>query len=96
MTAPTMAKTAQSVEIDAIERLEDKVRKLVALVEEMRGERARLSAENRSLGDEVGGLRKKLVDGEGAAAEVATLREERDQVRTRVKDMLTQIEALEL
>ena len=96
MSAPAMAKTAQSVEIDAIERLEDKVRKLVALVEEMRSERARLAAENRALGDEVGGLRKKLVDGEGAAAEVATLREERDQVRTRVKDMLAQIEALEL
>jgi regulator of replication initiation timing len=91
-----MAKTAQSVELDAIERLEDKVRKLVALVEEMRGERARLAAENRSLGDELGALRKKLVDGEGAAAEVATLREERDQVRSRVKDMLAQIEALEL
>ena len=91
-----MAKSAQSVELDAIERLEDKVRKLVALVEEMRGERARLAAENRALSDEVGGLRKKLVDGEGAAAEVATLREERDQVRTRVKDMLAQIEALEL
>lgn len=91
-----MAKTAQSVELDAIERLEDKVRKLVAMVEEMRGERARLTAENRALNDEVGGLRKKLIDGEGAAAEVATLREERDQVRTRVKDMLAQIEALEL
>lgn len=91
-----MAKSAQSVELDAIERLEDKVRKLVALVEEMRGERARLAAENRALTDEVGGLRKKLVDGEGAAAEVATLREERDQVRNRVKDMLAQIEALEL
>jgi regulator of replication initiation timing len=91
-----MAKSAQSVEIDAIERLEEKVRKLVALVEEMRGERARLAAENRSLTDELGALRKKVVDGEGAAAEVAALREERDVVRTRVKDMLAQIEALEL
>ena len=91
-----MAKSAQTVELDAIERLEEKVRKLVALVEEMRGERARLSAENRALGEEVGLLRKKLVDGEGAAAEVSTLREERDQVRARVKDMLAQIDALEL
>ena len=91
-----MAKSAQSVELDALERLEEKVRKLVALVEEMRGERTRLATENRALGDEVGGLRKKLVDGEGAAAEVATLRDERDQVRSRVKDMLAQIEALEL
>ena len=96
MSAPAMAKSAQSIELDAIERLEEKVRKLVTLVEEMRGERARLAAENRALSDEVGGLRKKLVDGEGAAAEVATLREERDQVRSRVKDMLAQIDALEL
>lgn len=96
MSAPAMAKTAQSVELDAIERLEEKVRKLVAMVEEMRGERARLTSENRALGDEVGSLRKKMVDGEGAVAEVVTLREERDQVRTRVKDMLAQIEALEL
>ena len=96
MSASAMAKSAQSAEIDAIERLEEKVRKLVALVEEMRGERARLAAENRSLGAELGALRKKVVDGEGAAAEVAALRDERDQVRARVKDMLAQIEALEL
>jgi hypothetical protein len=36
-----MAKSAQSIELDATERLEEKVRKLVALVEEMRGERVR-------------------------------------------------------
>jgi regulator of replication initiation timing len=91
-----MAKTAQSVEIDAIERLEDKVRKLVGLVEQLRGEHARLTTENRTLSEELAGLRKKLVESEGASAEITLLREEREQVRARVTEMLAQIEALEL
>lgn len=93
-----MAKTAhaQSVEIDAIERLEEKVRKLVSLVEQLRGEHARLTAENAGLSQEVGGLRKKLVDSEGTMGEIAALREERDHVRARVGEMLAQIEALQL
>ncbi len=85
---------AAGVEIDAIARLEDKVRKLVAVVEQARTEQARLTAENKALGDELSALRKKLVDSEGAASEVVALRDEREQVRTRVADMLAQIEAL--
>jgi regulator of replication initiation timing len=91
-----MAKTAQTLEIDAIERLEDKVRKLVAMVEHMRADHARLTAENKTLGEEVGSLRKRLVDAEGATSEITALRQERDQIRTRVSDMLTQLEALDL
>ena len=91
-----MAKTAQTLEIDAIERLEDKVKKLVAMVEHLRADHARLSAENNTLGDEVAGLRKRLVDAEGASSEVVVLRQERDHIRSRVSDMLTQLEALDL
>jgi regulator of replication initiation timing len=90
-----MAKTA-GVEFDAIERLEDKVRKLVGVVEQTRAEHARLTAENKSLSDELSALRKKLVDSEGTAAEIVVLREERDQIRARVTDMLAQIEALDV
>jgi regulator of replication initiation timing len=91
-----MAKTAQTLEIDAIERLEDKIKKLVAMVEHLRGDHARLTAENKASADELAALRKRLVDAEGATAEIAALRQERDQVRTRVSDMLTQLEALDL
>lgn len=90
-----MAKTA-GVEFDAIERLEDKVRKLVGIVEQTRADHARLTAENKSLNDELSALRKKLVDSEGTAAEIVVLREERDQIRARVTDMLAQIEALDV
>jgi regulator of replication initiation timing len=91
-----MAKTAQTLELDAIDRLEDKVRKLVTVVEQLRADHTRLTAENKTLGDELASLGKKLVDSEGATAEVGALREERDQIRARVSDMLAQIEALEL
>jgi regulator of replication initiation timing len=87
---------AARVEFDAIERLEDKVRKLVGVVEQLRAEHGRLTAENRNLSDELGGLRKKLVESEGTTAEIAALRDERDQVRARVTDMLAQLEALDV
>jgi regulator of replication initiation timing len=91
-----MAKVTAGVEFDAIERLEDKVRKLVGVVEQLRSEHTRLSSENRQLSDELGGLRKKLVDSEGVNAELTVLRDERDQIRSRVTDMLTQLEALDV
>ena len=87
---------AARVEFDAIERLEDTVRKLVGVVEQLRAEHGRLTAENRNLSDELGTLRKKLVESEGTAAEISALRDERDQIRTRVTDMLTQLEALDV
>jgi hypothetical protein len=45
---------------------------------------------------EVETLRNRLADAEGAGAEVTLLREERDAIRTRVSEMLQQIEALNL
>jgi regulator of replication initiation timing len=90
------AAAAARVEFDAIERLEDKVRKLVGVVEQLRAEHGRLTAENRNLSDELGTLRKKLVESEGTAAEITALRDERDQIRVRVTDMLTQLEALDV
>jgi len=88
---------AARVEFDAIERLEDKVRKLVGVVEQLRAEHGRLTSENRNLSDELGTLRKKLVESEGVVtAEITALRDERDQIRARVTDMLTQLEALDV
>jgi regulator of replication initiation timing len=90
------AAAAARVEFDAIERLEDKVRKLVGVVEQLRADHGRLSAENRNLSDELGTLRKRLVESEGTAAEITALRDERDQVRARVTDMLAQLDALDV
>ena len=92
-----MVKTAtapRAPEVDAIDRLEEKIHLLIGVVERMKGEQARAADENVRLMREVESLRARLNDAEGVSAEVALLREERDAIRTRVSAMLKQIETL--
>jgi regulator of replication initiation timing len=92
-----MAKTAiRSVDLEPIDRLEEKVKLLVSLVERMKLESARASEENQRLSHEIDGLRARLASSEGVVTELSTLKEERDVIRTRVVDMLEQLEALSL
>ena len=94
-----MAKAAtapRAAELDAIDRLEEKIRLLIGVVERMKNEQARAADENVRLMREVESLRARLNDAEGVGVEVTMLREERDVIRTRVSDMLKQIEALNL
>ena len=92
-----MAKTATpSVDLQPIDRLEEKVKLLVSLVERMKLESARASEENQRLSHEIDGLRARLASSEGVVTELSTLKEERDVIRTRVVDMLEQLEALSL
>jgi regulator of replication initiation timing len=93
MVKPAVART---VDLDPIDRLEDKVRLLVELVTELRSEQTKAADENARLQNEVGSLRARLTDVEGATTEVEALRDEREVVRTRVADMLRQLEHLSL
>jgi regulator of replication initiation timing len=92
-----MAKTAtRSVDLEPIDRLEEKVKLLVSLVERMKLESARAAEENQRLSREIDGLRSRLASSESVVSELSTLKEERDVIRTRVVDMLEQLEALSL
>ena len=92
-----MAKTAtRSVDLEPIDRLEEKVKLLVGMVERMKPEQARAAEENQRLSRELDSLRAALASSEGVASELSTLKEERDVIRTRVTDMLEQLEALSL
>jgi regulator of replication initiation timing len=92
-----MVKTAtRSVDLGPIDRLEDKVKALVALVERLRSDAARLAEDNARLAREVEGLHTRLSDAESTSGEVLSLREERDIVRTRVAELLEQLEGLSL
>jgi regulator of replication initiation timing len=91
-----MAKTARGLELEPIDRLDEKLRLLVTTIDRMRSEQSRLSEENVRLTREIETMRARMADAEGAAAEISGLREERDLVRTRVADMLQQLEALNL
>ena len=92
-----MAKAAaHSVDLEPIDRLEEKVKRLVGLIDRMKAEQVRTAEENQRLVRELESMRARLSANDGLATEVTTLREERDLIRTRVTDMLEQLEALNL
>ncbi len=91
-----MTKTSVSVELESIERLAGKVKSMVALLERSRVELAQTAEDNRRLVSEVGALKARLSESEGTDAEMTMLKSERDQIRTRVSEMLEQLEALSL
>jgi FtsZ-binding cell division protein ZapB len=89
-----MAKVAtRSVELEPIDRLEEKLKLLVAMVDRERADAARLGEENQRLSRELESMRARS---EATAAELSELQSERDTIRTRVTDMLEQLEALKL
>ena len=108
-----MAKTAvaaPAVDFEAIDRLEQKLKQLVAVLDRTRAEQARVTdelarvrgehqraaEENTRLRAEIETARTRLSEAEGTGSELAALRQEREQIRGRVDDMLKQIEAINL
>ena len=91
-----MAKTATKVDLEPIDRLEEKVKLLVGLVDRLKSDQARAAEENQRLSRELDAMRARLTASDGLASELSTLKEERDVIRTRVSDMLEQLEALSL
>jgi regulator of replication initiation timing len=92
-----MAKAAtRGAELDSLDRLEDKVKRLVAMVERMKSEQVRAAEENQRLKAEIDSLRSRVATGETLSTELAAMKDERDVIRGRVSDMLQQLEALNL
>ena len=93
-----MAKQAavREVDLEPIDRLEEKIRMLVAMVTRLRAEQARAADENSRLTQEIAALQARLADTETISSEIAALRGERDVIRTRVSDMLEQLEHLSI
>lgn len=91
-----MKTATRTVDLAPIDRLEEKVKALVGLVERLKGDAGRLAEDNARLAREVEGLHARLSDAESTSGELLALREERDLVRTRVAEMLEQLEALSL
>lgn len=93
-----MAKTAtrSGIELEPIDRLEDKIKRLVAVVERLKAEQARAVDDNQRLSRELDAMRARLADSESLSSELASLKQERDLIRARVGEMLDQLEALNL
>jgi len=86
----------RSVDLEPIDRLEEKVKLLVGLIDRLRAENAKASDENARLAHELDALRAQLSDAENTSSELLALREERNLIRSRVDEMLVQIESLNL
>jgi regulator of replication initiation timing len=91
-----VAKTMTPNDLEALDRLEQKVRLLVAEMGKLRAEQATQAEENRRLSGELESALAKLSDAESGAAETAALRQERDQVRLRVAGILEHLEGLDI
>jgi regulator of replication initiation timing len=94
-----MAKAAtagRNVEFEPIDRLEEKLKRLVGMVEQLRAEQARSGEEHQRLTREIEAMRGRLASSETVTSELSSLKEERDVIRARVGEMLEQLEALNL
>ena len=91
-----MAKQAVAArtDLDPIDRLEEKVKLLVSVVSQLRREHAKAIDDNSRLMREVDNLRTRLAESEVSSGELTALREERDLIRSRVSEMLEQLEAI--
>jgi regulator of replication initiation timing len=91
-----MSRTGAAVDLQPIDRLEDKVKQLVTLIDTLRAEKARAVDDAARLQQEVAAMKARVADGATASAEVSTLREERELIRTRVAQMIATIDRLKL
>ena len=92
-----MAKTTmRNVDLEPIDRLEEKVKALVSALERLRAEQAHIAAERDRFASEVQSLRAKVGEADGAHAEINALRTEREQIRSRVAGMLEKLDGLSL
>lgn len=91
-----MSRTAVVTDVQPIDRLEEKVRQLVGVIDGLRAERGKAADEIVRLTRELEAARGKVAESSTLSTELSTLREERDAIRTRVAQMITEIDKLNL
>jgi len=91
-----MVKPAPSLSLESIDRLSEKVQSLIGVLERTRAELTRASEDNARLSRELDLLQTRLANAENQGAQAQDLLNERDQVRTRVSEMLAQLDELSL
>jgi regulator of replication initiation timing len=85
---------ARAIDLDPIDRLEDKIKLLVNVVTRLRSDQERAAEENARLVQEIEALRARLEDAHGAHSELDALRSEREVIRSRVSEMLSHLESI--
>ncbi len=85
---------ARTVNLEPLDRLEEKITLLVSLVAKLRLEQAITDEANAKLREEVAVLQPGITEAEGSHVELSSLREEREVIRLRVSEMLQKLEEL--
>ena len=85
---------ARTTDVDPIDRLEEKVKLLVDLVTQLRAEQSKSTEDRSRLQQELDAMRARLAEAESVNTELVALRDERDVIRSRVSEMLQQLEAI--
>lgn len=88
------ATLARTPDLEPIDRLEEKVKRLVDMILGLRADLQRSAEGNARLTMELDQLRARVADADSNASELSTLREEREAIRTRVSEMLEQLEGI--
>jgi FtsZ-binding cell division protein ZapB len=84
----------RTTDLEPIDRLEEKIKLLVDAISQLRAEQERSNEERERLIQEITALRSKLADADATSGELVALRQERDVVRSRVAEMLQQLDAI--
>ena len=86
--------SAHAIDVEPIDRLAEKVKALISILERIRGELSQTVDENLRLSRDVEHLKAQLAKFETKGADLSSLLEEREQIRTRVSEMLEQLESI--
>lgn len=87
---------AAATDVQPIDRLEEKVRQLVRMIDTLRGERAKATDEITRLSRELDAAKARVAENATVSNELSTLRDERDVIRDRVAQMIAQLDKLDL
>ena len=91
-----MVNTVQSLDMDTLDRLAEKLSALVQMLEQTRNELADTSENNTRLSNELEALQARFAQSQQDGLEMQTLLDERDQIRARATEILGQLESLDL
>jgi uncharacterized coiled-coil DUF342 family protein len=83
-------------DLQPIDRLEEKVRQLVGMIETLRTERTQALDSVARLERELEVAKTRLTETEAANVEAGSLREEREKIRNRVVEMIAHIDKLNI
>lgn len=87
---------ATTTDLQPIDRLEEKVKQLVGMIETLRTDRTKALDSVARLERDLDAATTRITELESTTAEAGSLREEREKIRNRVVEMISHIDKLNL